>query len=207
MIGWLWRYRERPTVGSVRWWKVWAKRITTMRALFSSTRQVGKLKRHGAKIASPSFLSPSVWNGNAANLAIGKGSFIGRIEAHLHDRLSIGRNVIINDGVRLLTASHMVNDIDFNLVTSPIVISDYAWVAIGAIILPGVSVGVGAVVGAGALVTKDVPDGGIVVGNPARLINKSRTEELRYSPLQFLATIEAWLGRDEMPKHLLRDVD
>jgi acetyltransferase-like isoleucine patch superfamily enzyme len=205
MLSLLLKYRERPTLGSLRWWKVWAKRCATAPPLLASILRLSKLRRKGASIDMPVFISPSVWNGKIANLKIGRGSFVGRVEMHLHDRICVGNNVVINDGVRLLTASHMVDDVDFRLVTGPIVIGDYAWIAIGAILLPGVSVGAGAVVGAGALITKDVPDYGIAVGNPARILGKSRSSGLRYNPLQSLATFEAWLGKNGMPEHLIHN--
>jgi len=195
MLSWLWKHRERPAFGSSRWCKVWAKRLITLPQLLTSVYRVIKLGRQGAQIALPAFISPSVWNGKAANLELGKGSFLGRVEVHLHERVRIGQDVIINDGVRLLTGSHDVNDPDFRMVMGPIVIEDYAWIAIGAILLPGVTVGRGAVVGAGAVVTANVPDYAIAVGNPARILNKGRSHDLRYKPLQGLAVIEAWLGR------------
>ncbi len=52
----------------------------------------------------------------------------------------------------------------------PIIIEDEAWIGTGAIILSGVRIGTGAVVGAGAVVTKNIPPGGIAVGNPARVV-------------------------------------
>ena len=54
----------------------------------------------------------------------------------------------------------------------PIVIEDYVWIATGAMILPGVTVGEGAVVAAGSVVTKDVPPWTVVAGNPAREVKK-----------------------------------
>jgi maltose O-acetyltransferase len=195
MLKWIWDHRERPPIGSSRWWRVWAKRLATLPQLLASVYRLAKLAHHGAKITLPAFVSPSIWNGKAANLEIGRGSFIGRAEVHLHHRVRIGRDVIINDGVRLLTASHDVNDPDFRLVMGPIVIGDHAWIAIGAMLLPGVTVGEGAIVGAGAVVTTDVPDYAIAVGNPARILNKARSRDLRYEPLHGLATLEAWLGR------------
>lgn len=66
------------------------------------------------------------------------------------------------------------------------------WIGHGAIILPGVSVGLGAAVGAGAVVTRDVPDFAIVVGNPARLVRSRFTPEI----IAALRRI-AWWDRDD----------
>lgn len=63
------------------------------------------------------------------------------------------------------------------------------------VINDGVRIGKGAVVGAGAVVTKDVPDFAIAVGSPARIFDKKRCTHSRYSPVRFLATYAAWLGR------------
>lgn len=206
MLDLLWKYRERPPFASARWWKVWAKRAVTAPHLFGALGRLSKLRVKGAQIEPPAYLSPSIWNGRASNLKVGSGSFVGRVEVHLHDRVTIGRNVVINDGATLLTASHLVDDVDFRLTTGAITIGDHAWVAIGAIIMPGVSVGTGAVVGAGALVSRDVPDYGIAVGNPARILEKSRARGLRYCPLHSLATFEAWLGSNRLPTHAVEVV-
>ena len=52
----------------------------------------------------------------------------------------------------------------------PIIVEDHAWLGVGVIVLSGVRIGKGAVIGAGAVVTKDVPDGAIAVGVPARVV-------------------------------------
>ena len=57
----------------------------------------------------------------------------------------------------------------------PIIIEDHAWLGVGVIVLDGVRIGKGAVIGAGAVVTRDIPDGAIAVGVPARVV-KMRTE-------------------------------
>ena len=59
-----------------------------------------------------------------------------------------------------------------------VIIGPDAWIGHGAILLPGVSVGTGAIIGAGSVVTKDVPDYTIVAGNPARIIRRRVTEDV-----------------------------
>lgn len=56
----------------------------------------------------------------------------------------------------------------------PVVLKKGAWIATGAIILPGVTIGEGAIVAAGAVVSKDVPDFAVAAGNPARVVKKMK---------------------------------
>jgi putative colanic acid biosynthesis acetyltransferase WcaF len=72
----------------------------------------------------------------------------------------------------LCTATHEYVDPDFNLITKPIEIGDYAWIGARAFIGPGVSVGEGAVVGATASVYRNVPEWTVVGGNPAKVIKE-----------------------------------
>jgi maltose O-acetyltransferase len=82
----------------------------------------------------------------------------------------IGNNVNISPEVMILTAYHDPDAENFAGVEKPVEIEDYAWIATRALILPGVKIGRGAVVAAGAVVTKDVPSQAIVGGNPAKFI-------------------------------------
>jgi maltose O-acetyltransferase len=86
--------------------------------------------------------------------------------------ITIGDDVQIGPNVQLLTPTHPL-DPELRCAkwesAEPIVIEDNAWLGGGAIVLPGVTVGKDAVVGAGAVVTKDVPAKAVVVGNPARV--------------------------------------
>ena len=141
-----------------------------------------------------SVLSPSKLDGRLKNLSIGKQSFIGRVEMQLHASITIGDRVCINDGVRIFSASHDVRGPEWTQVSGPIVIKDYAWIASGAILLPGVTIGRGAVVGAGSVVASDLPDGAVAVGNPAGIRESIRSAALRYSPESFLPFRRAWLG-------------
>jgi maltose O-acetyltransferase len=100
--------------------------------------------------------------------------------------IRMGNNVNISPEVMILTAYHDPDADDFAGVEKPVVIEDYAWIATRALILPGVKIGRGAIVAAGAVVTKDVPPQMIVGGNPARIIRErkgNQTYELNYTRL------------------------
>jgi maltose O-acetyltransferase len=101
--------------------------------------------------------------------------------------LSIGDYVDISPGVWMLTDSHDMNDPQFPEVLAPVNIGNHAWIGSRALILPGVTVGEGAVVAAGAVVTSDVEPYTVVGGVPARPIGtrKRRPEPRRrvYRPL------------------------
>lgn len=86
--------------------------------------------------------------------------------------VTIGSNSIIAARVTITTATHDYNVLPMNTVgiNKPVVIEDNVWIGVGAIILPGVTVHEGAVVGAGAVVTRDVEANHIVGGVPARTI-------------------------------------
>jgi maltose O-acetyltransferase len=131
-------------------------------------------------------------SGQLSKLTIGAHCFVGRAELAVHAPLTLGACVCINDGVKILTASHDVMDAKWRTLAQPIVIEDHVWIATNALILPGVTLGRGAVVAAGAVVVKDVPPLGIVAGNPARLLDKCRVDHLDYQPTNSLALFRAW---------------
>ncbi|EKU91622.1 DapH/DapD/GlmU-related protein [Bacteroides oleiciplenus] len=90
--------------------------------------------------------------------------------------ITIGNDVFIGPKVNLITINHDL-DPDNRSATygRPIVIEDKVWIGIGATILPGIKIGYGAVIGAGSVVTKEVPPMTIVAGNPARIIKNIKT--------------------------------
>lgn len=88
----------------------------------------------------------------------------------------IGDDVQIATAVQIITATHPLDSTERLSgweMARPVRIGHRAWIGSGAILLPGVSVGDDAVVGAGAVVTRDVPPGAVVAGNPARVIRPS----------------------------------
>ncbi len=189
----LWRNREKP--GSFhRWSIVWLKRIYHLFATSNLLLRPALARRRGAVVGRLVILGSSRIQGDWSGLSIGDETSLGRCEIALHDKVSIGCRVVINDGALILTASHSLRDPAWGHKKAPITIGDYAWIASNAIVLPGVTIGRGAVVGAGAVVREDVPDYGIVIGNPARLLATQRTRELSYSPVMLNAPFEAWVG-------------
>lgn len=94
--------------------------------------------------------------------------------------LTIGNHVDIASEVMIWTSQHDLNDPSFAAVEKPITIEDYVFVGPRAIILPGVTVGRGAVVAAGAVVTKSVAPLSIVAGVPAAEIGKRDEGSLQY---------------------------
>jgi acetyltransferase-like isoleucine patch superfamily enzyme len=110
-----------------------------------------------------------------AIVRIGKHSGVGeRTMFHARKLISIGNHVRMSWDVVLLENNYHSNS------KGPIVIEDYSWVGCRAIILSGVTVGYGAIVAAGAVVTKDVPPHTMVAGNPARPV-RTITPEYRES--------------------------
>jgi len=94
--------------------------------------------------------------------------------------IKIGDNVSISEHCSFFTSSHDPQSADFAWIKKPIIIEDYVWIGAHALLLQGVTIGKGAVVGAGSIVTKDVEPFTIVAGNPAKQIGK-RVTELTYT--------------------------
>ena len=103
-------------------------------------------------------------------IVIGNGTYLNHdVEIVAEREVRIGRDCKIAwDVVIMDTSQHGIGTEP--PVVRPVVIQDNVWIGARAIILPGVTIGTGAVIGAGAVVTKDVPARGIAVGNPARVI-------------------------------------
>jgi acetyltransferase-like isoleucine patch superfamily enzyme len=109
-------------------------------------------------------------------LRIGDESWLGQ-QCFLHAAggITIGASVGIGPGVKILTSQHAevgrgIPVLFSPIEAAPVVVEDDADVGVGAILLPGVTVGRGAVVGAGAVVTSDVPAYAVVAGVPARVL-------------------------------------
>ncbi len=116
--------------------------------------------------------------GTGVNLSIGNNSSIGR-DCQLANDVTIGDDVMMAPEVAIFSVSHETSEIDKpmrlqgNKAPNPVTIGNDVWIGQRAMIMPGVTIGNGVIVAAGAIVTKHVEDFCVVGGNPAKVL-KSR---------------------------------
>lgn len=135
----------------------------------------------GIKIGSGSTIHMWARFYQPKNITIGTDTHIGD-NAFLDGRnkLKIGDHVDIASQVLIYNEEHNISSEEFEATNEPVEIGDYVFIGPRAIILPGVKIGKGAVVAAGAVVTKDVPDFAIVGGVPAKEIGQRKNKDLHY---------------------------
>lgn len=165
--------------------KLFLRQATLIRHPFY-IRNIGKLVGARGLIAGPNLildvLSPDAVLTIGQNLCVNHSVHI----AAMH-RVTIGDNVLMASGVYVSDHSHGTYqgnnqtspDIPPNsrsIDSKPIVIGNNCWLGERVCVLPGVSIGKGVIVGAGSVVTKDIPDNCIAVGAPARVIKKWHAE-------------------------------
>ncbi|MCC7299628.1 MAG: acyltransferase [Verrucomicrobia bacterium] len=136
----------------------------------------------GARIGPSAVLYGRFEIRSPRNLKIGPKTVVGhRATLDARGGLTIGKNVNLSSEVMIWTAQHDYRDPMFGTVFKPVFVGDYAWLGPRCIILPGVSIGEGAVVAAGAVVSKDVEPYTVVGGIPAKKI-ADRSRNLKYDP-------------------------
>lgn len=125
--------------------------------------------------------------GHIDNIILGDNVYVGEgTKIYAQGNVTIKSGTIIADTVDIRTANHYYNGVELNMLPfdekvliSPVTIEENVWVASHVLILPGVTIGEGAVIAAGAVVTKDVPPYSIVGGNPAKVIKYRDIERYR----------------------------
>ena len=99
-------------------------------------------------------------------------------------KITIGNHVFLAPHVQLYTVNHPIHleqrDADYEY-TKPITIKDHVWIGGNSTVLPGVTIGENSIIGAGSVVTKDIPANVIAVGNPCRILRELTKEELGLS--------------------------
>jgi acetyltransferase-like isoleucine patch superfamily enzyme len=137
----------------------------------------------GAQIDDTAVIGPRVAMRNPAQVKVGAGSKLGgRIWIDSWGEVTIGSNVLMTGDIDLLSTQHAIDDPLLKGQRRTITIGDYAWLPLKIIVLPGVSIGNYAVIGTGSVVSQDVPDYGVAVGNPAKVVRERARIEYTYVP-------------------------
>lgn len=165
-------YQEKkPHYLKMVMWRVYQ---ATVQKLLPNKLREYSLRMFGAKIGRME-VKRSVFIYAPWNLVTGDMVCIGpRVEIYNKAPVKIGDNVVVSQDAWICTASHDISDRTMGLVTKPIEIGGSVWIAAKAAVLPGVTIGEGAVVGACSVVTKDVKAWTVVGGNPAKILKERK---------------------------------
>jgi maltose O-acetyltransferase len=142
----------------------------------AETQRQAILRRLLGQIGQNSIIEPPFYCVYGRNIYIGDHVYLNASCTILDcNEVHIGHHVMIGPGVQIYTPAHFLQAkarIEGWEVAKPILIEDNVWLGGSAILLPGVRIGRNAVVGAGAVVTRDVAANTVVAGNPARVIRE-----------------------------------
>jgi len=140
----------------------------------TQTERQSILQQLLGQIGQNSIIEPPFYCVYGQNIYIGDYVFLNVLCTILDcNKVQIGHHVMIGPNVQIYTAAHELQAEARNQgweVAKPIVIENNVWIGGGAILLPGVKIGQNAVVGAGAVVSRNVPENAVVAGNPAQVI-------------------------------------
>lgn len=119
---------------------------------------------------------PGVWIFSGRNLSLGDDVDLAKgVLLTTDGGLTIGDRVLVGYSTHILTSNHNVPELPLRIfdaghIKKPVIIHNDVWIGANCIILPGVTIGEGAIVAAGSVVTKDVPENAYVAGTPAKVI-------------------------------------
>lgn len=133
------------------------------------------LRCFGAKIGKAVHVYPGAKIWAPWNLEVGYASAVASgATLYTQDKIIIGRHAVISQGAYLCTGSHDYNLPDFPLITQPIIVRDYAWIAAEVFVLPGIVIGTGSVIGARSVVIKDTPEWMVLAGHPCKPVGERK---------------------------------
>lgn len=161
---WTFLFRPSPNRGGERW-RLWLLRL------------------FGARISGRPFVACTALVRMPWNLSLEHESCLGdRAEVYNLAPVHLGRRSTVAQQVYLCCGTHDLSRPDAPLVTGEIVVGEEAFIGVRALVLPGIHIGDGAVVGAGAVVTRDMPEWTVCAGNPCRPLKPRQFEGRATTP-------------------------
>lgn len=128
------------------------------------------------------WIEPPFYCCYGTNISIGDGCYINYNCNFVDDgKITIGEKVMLGPAVTIATAGHPINpSMREYMYAALVVIEDNCWIGAGSIICPGVTIGKNSVIGAGSVVTKDIPANSVAAGNPCRVLRKINEHDIKY---------------------------
>lgn len=183
-------FRGRSAVQVQLWWLVQATLFRWSPQLAYGWRR-SLLRLFGARIGRQVIIRPTVTVTYPWKVRIGDHAWVGdRAVLYSLGHIDIGEHAVVSQGTHLCAGDHDHADASFPIRARDIVVGDQAWIAADAFVAPGVTIGVGAVIGARSAVFRDMPEGMVCVGHPCRPLHP-REMGARRSDVQAVTRLDA----------------
>lgn len=150
----------------------------------NNRRKAELIKEMFGSVGDMVWVNAPITYARGKTVSIGNGTFINSNLTLVDDyKVNIGNAVLISPNVTIVTCGHPVHRElrqHGEMYAFPVTIEDWVWIGSNAVILPGVTIGEGSVIGAGSVVTRDIPKNVIAFGNPCRVIRDITDEDKKY---------------------------
>ena len=158
--------------------------------------EIGKIVKELLGKSEDAFINPPFYCDYGSHIEVGK-NFFANYNCTIIDvaKVKIGDNCQMAPNVAIYTAGHPLHPVARNSMYEygiSVTIGDNVWIGGNTVIMPGVHIGSNTVIGAGSVVTTDIPDWSVAVGNPCRVIKKITEEDKKYYYKDREFDSEAW---------------
>ena len=158
--------------------------------------EIGKIVKELLGKSEDAFINPPFYCDYGSHIEVGK-NFFANYNCTIIDvaKVKIGDNCQMAPNVAIYTAGHPLHPVARNSMYEygiSVTIGDNVWIGGNTVIMPGVHIGSNTVIGAGSVVTRDIPDWSVAVGNPCRVIKKITEEDKKYYYKDREFDSEAW---------------
>ena len=158
--------------------------------------EIGKIVKELLGKSDGAFINPPFYCDYGSHIEVGK-NFFANYNCAIIDvaKVKIGDNCQMAPNVAIYTAGHPLHPVSRNSMYEygiSVTIGDNVWIGGNTVIMPGVHIGSNTVIGAGSVVTKDIPDWVVAVGNPCRVIKQITEEDKKYYYKDREFDPEAW---------------